>query len=178
MQASDVQAIAAEAAAEAGPEAQETAARLTALVRHVFLYDRGRFLRVLEESGLTMTQSKVLLELGGLGPCAEARQVGDLAEQFGVSVPSMSRAVDALVRDGYATRLEDPDDRRVRQVGITASGRELVEKLTAVKQTGFNAFAATLTAEQRRKLDAAVEALMDREDIAQTYRHLRRDSQA
>jgi len=179
MQASDVQAIADRAATEAGPEAQETAARLTALMRHVFLYDRGSHLRAIEETGLTMTQTKVLLELGGLGPCAaEAWQVSDLAEQFGVSVPSMSRAVDALVKEGLATRLEDPEDRRVRRVGITAAGRELVERLAAIKQTGMTSFAATLTAEQRRKLDAAVDALMDREDIAQTYRHLRRDSQA
>jgi DNA-binding MarR family transcriptional regulator len=172
MQASELQAIADQVATEAGPEARETAARLTALLRHVFLYDRGSQLRVIEETGLTMTQTKVLLELGGLGPCAEAWQVSDLAEQFGVSVPSMSRAVDALVRDGLATRLEDPDDRRVRRVGITAAGRDVVEKLTAVRQTGMTSFAATLTPQQRRKLNAAIDSLMDREDIAQTYRHL------
>ncbi len=79
-------------------EAQDTAARLSALLRHVFLYDRGNQLRVIEESGLSLTQCKALLELGGLGEEAEPRQVGELAEAFGVSVPSMSRAVDALVK--------------------------------------------------------------------------------
>ena len=116
MQASDVEAIAEKAPPEVGPEAQETAARLTALFRHLFLYDRGNQLRVIEESGLSMTQCKALLELGGLGQTAETWQVGDLAEVFGVSVPSMSRAVDALVKERLATRVEDPDDRRVRQV--------------------------------------------------------------
>ncbi|MEX2106886.1 MAG: MarR family transcriptional regulator [Solirubrobacterales bacterium] len=173
MQASDVKAIAERAAAEAGPEAQETAARLTALFRHLFLYDRGNQLRVIEESGLSMTQCKALLELGGLGQPAETWQVSDLAELFGTSVPSMSRAVDALVRKGLATRIEDPDDRRVRQVRITATGKELVETLVAVRQGGIESFATTLSADQRRKLDAAVDSLMDREDIAQTYRHLK-----
>jgi DNA-binding MarR family transcriptional regulator len=173
MQASDLKEIAEKAASEAGPEAQATAARLTALLRHVFLYDRGNQLRVIEETGLSMTQCKVLLELGGLGQTAEAWQVGDLAELFGVSVPSMSRAVDALVKDGMATRVEDPDDRRVRQVRITAKGKDLVETLVAVRQSGMEVFAATLTATQRRKLDAAVDSLMDREDIAQTYEHLK-----
>ena len=56
-------------------EAQDTAARLSALMRHVFLYDRGNQLRVIEESGLSMTQCKALLELGGLGEAAEPRQV-------------------------------------------------------------------------------------------------------
>jgi DNA-binding MarR family transcriptional regulator len=172
MQASDVKAVAERAASEVGPEAQETAARLTALLRHVFLYDRGNQLRVIEDSGLSMTQCKALLELGGPGQSDETWQVGDLAEHFGVSVPSMSRAVDAMVKKGLATRVEDPDDRRVRQVKITGQGKGLVETLVAVRRSGIEAFAATLSAAQRRKLDAAVDSLMDRDDIAQTYQHL------
>jgi DNA-binding MarR family transcriptional regulator len=154
-------------------EAQDTAARLSALLRHVFLYDRGSQLRVIEESGLSMTQCKALLELGGIGEEAEPRQVGELAERFGVSVPSMSRAVDALVKGRLATRLEDPEDRRVRRVAITAKGKKLVETLLVVRQAGLETFAESLTAAQRRKLDAAVDALMDREDIAKAYELLR-----
>jgi DNA-binding MarR family transcriptional regulator len=154
-------------------EAQDTAARLSALLRHVFLYDRGSQLRVIEESGLSMTQCKALLELGGIGEEAEPRQVGELAERFGVSVPSMSRAVDALVKGKLATRLEDPADRRVRRVAITAKGKKLVETLLVVRQAGLETFAESLTAAQRRKLDAAIDALMDREDIAKAYELLR-----
>jgi hypothetical protein len=61
----------------------------------------------------------------------------------------------------------------VRQVRITAKGKDLVETLVAVRQTGMVSFAATLSAAQRRKLDAAVDSLMDRDDIAQTYEHLK-----
>lgn len=156
-----------------GGPAQETAARLSALLRHVFLYDRGNQLRVIEESGLSLTQCKALLELGGLGEEAEPRQVSDLAEAFGVSVPSMSRAVDALVKKKLVTRLEDPDDRRVRRIAITTKGKKLVETLLVVRQAGMEAFVETLSAAQRRKLDAAIEALMDREDIASAYAHLK-----
>jgi len=154
-------------------QASDTAARLGALMRHVFLYDRGNQLRVIEECGLSMTQCKALLELGGLGEETEPRQVGELAETFGVSVPSMSRAVDALVGEDLATRVEDPDDRRVRRVGITAKGKDLVDTLLVVRQAGLESFAESLSAAQRRKLDAAVDALMDREDIAETYEHLK-----
>jgi DNA-binding MarR family transcriptional regulator len=148
---------------------QETAARLSALLRHLFLYDRGNFLRVIEESGLSTTQCKALLELGGIGQRSEPRQLGELAETFGVSVPSMSRAVDALVKKRLATRVEDSEDRRVRRVGITAKGKELVHTLLAVRQAGMEAFAESLTAAQRRKLDAAIDSLMDREDIARAF---------
>lgn len=171
MHASDARA--ATPVAETSPEVHETAARLSALLRHVFLYDRGSQLRVIEETGLSLTQCKVLLELGGLGRTAEAWQLGDLAELFGVSLPSMSRAVDALVKKKLATRVEDPADRRARQVRITAKGKDLVETLVTVRQAGIEAFASTLSAAQRRKLDAAVDALMDREDIAQAFEHLK-----
>jgi DNA-binding MarR family transcriptional regulator len=173
VQATDAITIAKDAAAGPSPEAQETAARLSALLRHLFLYDRGNQLRVIEESGLSMTQCKALLELGGLGEVAQPRQVSELAERFGVSVPSMSRAVDALVKKRLATRVEDRDDRRVRRVAITAKGKQLVETLVIVRQAGMEAFAATLSAAQRRKLDAAVDSLMDRDDIAAAYEHLR-----
>jgi DNA-binding MarR family transcriptional regulator len=174
MQASDIAAIVEQVSTpEVSSEAQETAARISALLRHVFLYDRGNLLRVIEESGLSMTQSKTLLELGGLGEAIEARQVSDLAEVLGVSVPSMSRAVDGLVRKRLATRVEDAEDRRVRRVAITAKGKKLVDALMVVRQAGMETFAASLTAAQRRKLDAAVDALMDRPDIAEAYEHLR-----
>jgi DNA-binding MarR family transcriptional regulator len=156
-----------------GGAAQDTAARLSALLRHLFLFDRGNMLRVIEESGLSMTQSKALLELGGLGEESEARHVSDLAETFGVSVPSMSRAVDGLVKKGLATRVEDPDDRRVRRVAITARGKKLVDTLLVVRQAGMEAFAASLTTAQRRKIDAAIETLMDREDIAEAYARMK-----
>jgi DNA-binding MarR family transcriptional regulator len=173
MHATDVKAIEEATRKEVGPAEKDSAARLTALMHHVFLYDRGNQLRVIEETGLSMTQCKALLELGGLGHDDQAWQVSDLAELFGASVPSMSRAVDALVKAKLATRVEDPDDRRVRRVKITAKGKKLVATLVTVRLTGIESFVATLSAAQRRKLDAAVDALMEREDIAQTYEHLK-----
>jgi DNA-binding MarR family transcriptional regulator len=173
MQASEIAAIAEVAVSEVSDGAQDTAARLSALLRHVFLYDRGNQLRVIEDSGLSMTQCKALLELGGIGQGTEPRQVSELAETFGVSVPSMSRAVDALVNGGLATRVEDPDDRRVRRVAITAKGKKLVDTLLVVRQAGLEAFAESLSSAQRRKLDAAIDSLMDREDIAKTFEHLK-----
>jgi DNA-binding MarR family transcriptional regulator len=174
MQASDIAAIVEEVSTpEVSAEAQDTAARISALLRHLFLYDRGNVLRVIEESGLSMTQSKALLELGGLGEATEARQVSELAEGLGVSVPSMSRAVDGLVRKRLASRVEDREDRRVRRVAITEKGKRLVDTLVVVRQAGMETFAASLTAAQRRKLDAAVDSLMDRPDIAEAFEHLK-----
>ena len=49
----------------------------------------------------------------------------------------------------------------------------MVDRIVTVRLKGVTAFATSLSAAQRRKLDAAVEALMDRDDIAKTYEHLK-----
>lgn len=154
-------------------EERETAARVIALMRHLFLWDRGNQLRVMEESGLSLTQCKAILEIGGIGEAGPSCQLKELAEKLGSSTPAMSRAVDDLVKKQLVTRVEDPADRRARRIELTAKGRQVVDRIVTVRLKGVTAFAASLSATQRRKLDAAVEALMDRDDIAKTYQHLK-----
>ena len=92
---------------------------------------------------------------------------GDAPEQHQVPGAEGGEIVLQQVED------EDPDDRRVRRVAITARGKDLVDTLLVVRQAGMEAFAASLTAAQRRKIDVAIEALMDREDIAEAYARLK-----
>ncbi|MBS1879989.1 MAG: MarR family transcriptional regulator [Actinobacteria bacterium] len=162
-----------EGGTDASPEERETAARVTALMRHLFLWDRGNQLRVMEETGLSLTQCKAILEIGGLGEVMPSCQLKELAERLGASTPAISRAVDDLVKKQLVTRVEDPDDRRARRIELTAKGREVVDRIVTVRLKGITAFATSLTAAQRRKLDVAVDALMDREDIAETYQQLK-----
>ena len=162
-----------EKASQASPEERETAARVTALMRHLFLWDRGNQLRVMEETGLSLTQCKAMLEIGGLGDVVPSCQLKELAAKLGASTPAMSRAIDDLVKKRLVTRVEDPADRRARRIELTAKGRGVVDRIVTVRLKGVTAFAASLNATQRRKLDAAVDALMDRDDIAKTYEHLR-----
>jgi DNA-binding MarR family transcriptional regulator len=153
-------------AAQVSPEARETAARLGAFLRYLFVVTGGEHLRAIEESGLGLTQCKTLLMLAGpeegKRPCAGK----DIAERLQVSLASVSRAVDGLARKRLVTRVEDAEDRRVRRVAITDKGRRLAGQLLATRMADMEAFAAGLTAVQRRKLDAAIESLLDREEMA------------
>ena len=80
----------------------------------------GEVFRMIDESGLTFSQMKVLVELESADE--DARTVTALSEELGISPPSASRAADGLVRKKLATRVEDPDDRRVRRLALTAKG--------------------------------------------------------
>lgn len=153
------------------PELRQTAARLGAFLRHVFIFSGGEHLRKMEESGLSLTQVKALLMLAG--PEGEEPYAGrDIAERLQISLASVSRAVDGLVRSRLIKRVEDPDDRRVRRLTITTKGRELAGEIVASRLADLEAFAASLTPAQRRKLDTALEAVLDDESISAAAREL------
>jgi DNA-binding MarR family transcriptional regulator len=144
---------------------QELATRFAAVLRHIWCSQGSSDLRALEGSGLSVTQAKLLFSLGDTlaeGP----RPVSELAEHLGISLASASRAVDGLVRSGFADRVEDEDDRRVRRVSITIEGRKLLDELALARVAGLERFVATLTAAQRRKLDSALDALLERPEIS------------
>jgi DNA-binding MarR family transcriptional regulator len=149
---------------ERSPELRRTAARLGALLRHILIFSGGEHLRKLEESGLTLTQCKTLLMLAG--PEGEEPYAGrDIAERLHVSLASVSRAVDGLVRSHLVRRVEDPDDRRVRRLSITDKGQLLAGEIVAARIADLEAFAENLTPAQRGKLDAALEAMLGDEEI-------------
>lgn len=128
--------------------------------------------RVIDESGLTFSQMKVLVELET--PEAEARTVTALSEELGISPASASRAAEGLVRKKLATRLEDPDDRRVRRLALTAKGRELADRIISARLAGLEDFTASLSGDERRKLEAALDALLKRPEVAEIYANYQR----
>ncbi len=162
-----------EQVAGADAEAREIARRLGA-VMYGTASTAGEFLRTLEESGLTLTQCKVLTALAAGGD-REPRAAKDIAAPIGASLPTVSRAVDVLVRRELVRRAEDADDRRVRNLVLTEEGERLVRQLLAARLDGLAAFIADLTQTQRRKLAAALDSLLEREAIATAYRELQED---
>jgi DNA-binding MarR family transcriptional regulator len=91
-----------------------------------------RMRRLLDDAmcatGLSMARAKVLGLLAQEGP---TRQSG-LASRLGFAPRSITDAVDALERSGFAERRDDPTDRRARLVAITPTGQAA---LTAAMET-------------------------------------------
>jgi len=56
------------------------------------------------------------------------RSIGALARAEQVRLPTMSRLVSALERDGLATRTPDPEDGRASRVHPTARGRTVLRQ--------------------------------------------------
>lgn len=54
--------------------------------------------------------------------------LGALARREGVSLPTMSRLVEALVGEGLVTRVTDEVDRRAVRIDATPTGRDVLER--------------------------------------------------
>ena len=151
---------------------RETAGELTLKLGAFLLRCMGgassEVFRVIDESGLTFSQMKVLVELETADE--DVRTVTALSEELGISPASASRAADGLVRKKLATRVEDPDDRRVRRLTLTSRGRELADRIISARLAGLEDFTASLDGDERRKLETALDALLERPEIAEIYR--------
>ncbi len=112
---------------------------------------------------LTMTQIKVLHHLD---QHERSLTVKEAAEVVSLSLPAASRAIDDLVRRGFAQRQEDLADRRMKQVSITEQGRAAIRRLNAARLRGLEEFVETLSSQQRTRLSSALAKLLERPDIA------------
>lgn len=153
----------AERANSAKSRDREMALELGAVVFHLL---RGsRALAAIDERGLSLTQAKALLELGA-DPDPEPVSVNALAGALGLSLPSASRAVDALVRKDLVLRSEDPEDRRVRRLSLTSDGRRLVEEVFEARLDGLESFVGSLEPVERRPLEEALRRICERQPLA------------
>jgi DNA-binding MarR family transcriptional regulator len=146
----------------------EFALRLGSLMLFCLGGHSGEVVRAIDESGLTFVQMKATVTLEGADE-GDLPTVTGLAGTLGISPASASRAVDGIVKKGLATRVEDADDRRVRRLRLTAKGHELANRILSARLAGLQEVAASLSPGERKKLDAALDALMQREEIAEIY---------
>lgn len=76
-----------------------------------------------ERADLTPTQAQILARLAARGPS----RVSVLADDLGVTQPTISDAVAALSRKGHVARARDPEDGRAVLLHLTPSGRQEAE---------------------------------------------------
>jgi len=141
----------------------ELAGELLELWSHLMRGSSQQMFAILGELDLTMTQTKTL---GMLDDCVEEVSVKELSERLGLSLPATSRTVDGLLRRGLLSRHEDTEDRRIKRVRLTDDGRATVHRIVTARLQGLEAYAATLSDDQRAALMAALADLPHKKDRA------------
>lgn len=128
-------------------------------LKHVLRSTHRDFFSSLQAAGISFTQLKCL---GLLADAGEPVSLGVLADEIGLSLPAVSRAVDGLAQRGELKRAEDPGDRRSKLLTVTARGRATYERVVAVRAAGVRRFVEGLDPDERDALGAAVGPIVER----------------
>lgn len=102
----------------------------------------------IHHKGISMAQINVLYQLYYRGPC----EVLAFTRVLALSPAGASQMIERMVRQGWVERLDDPADRRVRNVHLTESGRQLVAESIAARNEWITRFGARLTGEEKQQV--------------------------
>jgi DNA-binding MarR family transcriptional regulator len=122
-------------------------------LEHLFADDRSD---PLFSSHLTMSQLKIMLLLSRHGTVAG----GELARMIGVGAAALSGMIDRLVVQDLVTRTEDVNDRRVRRIGLTKAGTEVIEGIITAGVAKQRELLSRLSAEELAIVAQAMELLV------------------
>lgn len=122
---------------------------------------RARLDRSLQDAGLRLGQYQLLRLLWE----QDGRTPRELAEGLAVEMPTVTRTVQRLLRDGFVRREAHPDDARSVRIYLTARGRESRERVSRILAAETDRALLGFSTADRQSLTA----LMER--IAANVRH-------
>lgn len=87
----------------------------------------------LEKAGLTLSSFELLSAVHASGGKASQAEI---ARRLGITPPSLSEAVQFAARQGFVEQVADTEDRRLKRLRLTTSGRKAVHVVTvAIRET-------------------------------------------
>ena len=103
---------------------------------------------------LAPAQMGMLMRIAA-GPCT----MSDLARYQAVSLPTISKSIDMLVRRGWVERWVDKHDRRQTIARLTPSGKRMLSHIRQRAERQVTRTLAPLTAAERAQLVSALNVL-------------------
>lgn len=110
------------------------------------------------ELDLSLSQARILLIMGQR---PEPWPIHRIAEEVGLSLASAGRNIDRLVALDLLSRTENPEDRRVKLIDVTKTGRQAIAQHFAPKVAAVEAFAEALPAPVAADLEVAIRDALD-----------------
>jgi len=109
----------------------------------------------LEETGIDNTDFRILEALLNKGPLP----VNTIGPKVYLTPGSISTAVDRLVERGLVSRVESPEDRRVRVVSLTSKGKELIAPVFRKHSAEIGKVFADASPKELRRLEAILKKI-------------------
>lgn len=116
----------------------------------------GAISRVAHEHGLTLAQTKAVLQVATHG----RMPVGEIACRLNVSMPAASEVVDRLVEAGHLVRASDPADRRRVLIEATPATLRIAAELNDIRRGQVRRALEAMPPEERPVLARSLHALL------------------
>ena len=118
-------------------------------LRHAVLRDGFlQAVRALDDFDLSVGQMATLMLLDA----EQGGTISNIASDLGRSLSVTSRLIDQMVRRGLVDRQEDSRDRRIKRVGLTERGHELIGMVQRQRSEAQLTVMATLTDSERAEV--------------------------
>ncbi len=102
---------------------------LAGMASEIMRQSARSMLRLMQREDLSMPRMVTLLFLDRSGSAS----ISAIAEHLNLSLAATSQLVEKLVGADLATRIEHADDRRQKQVGLSAAGTRLAVEIRAMR---------------------------------------------
>jgi DNA-binding MarR family transcriptional regulator len=116
------------------------------------------FMLFLKESGLSMSQMGALFHVNRKGSCG----VSDIGDNLGITSAAASQMIERLVQQDLISRVEDPADRRLKQIDLTEKGRKVIQESMRARQLWLEDLVEMLTPAEQDKVVAALRILIEK----------------
>ena len=108
-------------------------------------------------AGLNPTQAHVLTFIAGRGETGE--RVGSVAAHIGVTQPTATDSIAALIRKGLLTKAADAQDARAASIRITQAGCDVVRGMGLVATATDRALETLTIIEQKELLELVIKTI-------------------
>jgi len=132
-------------------------------LRFVSNHVSGRFARLMEENGVSVSEWVALRQLYDAGETSAAQ----LMDALGMTKGAVSKIVTRLEQKGMAQREGSAADGRAQVIVLTRSGSVLVPKLAALADENDELFFSALNGQQRRALMQMMQQLVRAHELKQ-----------
>jgi DNA-binding MarR family transcriptional regulator len=116
------------------------------------------FLLYAKQNGFSLTQIAVLFLINRKGTSS----VSDIGDELEITSPAASQMLERLVQMQLIQRVENPQDRRFKQIALTEKGHQVLQDSIHARQSWFGDLASALSENERRQVVLAMNTLIEK----------------
>jgi DNA-binding MarR family transcriptional regulator len=136
----------------------EVTSRLEKLLETFMRRSMHNFILAARERGLSMSQIGALFAIHRKGSCG----VSDIGDHLGITAAATSQMLNRLVDQDLIQRTEDPVDRRLKRIVLTAAGTQTLQDSVRARQNWLHRLALTLTPEEQQQVSQSLQLLLEK----------------